>query len=104
MMLYLTFSSFRLDETLVATYISTRLLLHIYCHTVRFCVSDTQVLNLTISPTEIPSADTTAVSQAFKLPQRMIDGDFYIVGQEPIVVNSDINHHIVLIGCPDEKG
>ena len=96
--------AFKLDEISVATYMSTRLLLHIYCHTVRFCVSDTQVLNLTILPTEIPSTDTTAVSQAFKLPPEIVDGDFYIVGQEPIVVNSDINHHIVLIGCPDEKG
>ena len=69
-----------------------------------YVVLDTQVLNITLSTTEIPLATSTSIVQAITLPDDIVNGDFYVVGNDPIIVNHRILHHMVVVGCPDEIG
>ena len=76
-----------------------------HCLFVCVCVaSDTQVLSLTLSTTEIPPAASTSIVQAFTLPNDVVNGDFYVVGHDPLIVNDEILHHMIFLGCPDERG
>ncbi|XP_046360947.2 uncharacterized protein LOC124138380 isoform X1 [Haliotis rufescens] len=56
----------------------------------------TRNLSFTFPETRVPARETTYYCQLFDLP---VDDDYHLVATEPILVNRDTVHHILLFGC-----
>ncbi|GFN79656.1 DBH-like monooxygenase protein 1 [Plakobranchus ocellatus] len=57
-------------------------------------------LNLTFQEITIPSRETNYFCMTFDLPQ---DQDYHVIGDEPIIDNEEVLHHIVVYGCEQGK-
>lgn len=61
----------------------------------------TRNLSFTFPETRVPARETTYYCQLFDLP---VDDDYHLVATEPILVNKDTVHHILLFGCDPSGG
>ncbi|GFN79647.1 DBH-like monooxygenase protein 1 [Plakobranchus ocellatus] len=53
-------------------------------------------LNLTFREIEIPPRKTNYFCMTFDLPK---DQDYFLIGDEPIIDNAELLHHILVYGC-----
>ena len=63
-----------------------------------FAPADVQHLDLTFSPGTVVDTDKTShYCQIFRLPT---DKEYHLIGEQPLIDNHDVTHHISLRACP----
>ena len=67
--------------------------------------TDVSTIDITLDETTVPAKETTYICQSFNLEDYLPDPTkpYHAVGSEPLLVNENVMHHIIVYGCEDES-